>query len=62
VWHWGAGIDIPVWTPDAFGQALWINVLYRNQRGSLDLPGASRDLSQRTLFLGLEWRVNTLPF
>jgi hypothetical protein len=61
--HWGVGIDIPVWTPDAFGQALWINLLYRNLRGSLELPdAASRSLSQHTAFIGLEWRVNTLPF
>lgn len=61
--HWGAGIDIPVWSPDILGHGLWINLLYRNLRGSLELPDTpSRSLSQHTLFLGLEWRTNTLPF
>jgi hypothetical protein len=38
-------------------------LFYRNLRGSLELPdAASRSLSQHTAFIGLEWRVNTLPF
>lgn len=61
-WHWGAGIDIPLWNPDE-GQALWVNVLYHNKRADFDLgPDAEIDLSMHSVFIGLEWRVNTLLF
>lgn len=62
VWHWGAGTDIPLWDPDD-GQALWVNVLYRNQRSDFDLSAdAELELSMHSVFIGLEWRVNTLLF
>lgn len=61
-WHWGAGTDIPLWDPDQ-GQALWVNLLYRNHRSDFDLgPEAEVGLSMHSVFIGLEWRVNTLLF
>lgn len=61
-WHWGAGLDIPLWDPDV-GNALWLNVVYRNHRSDFDL-GDDRELSlsMHTIFLGLEWRFNRLLF
>ena len=61
-WHFGAGVDVPLWDPDT-GQALWLNVLYRNHRADFDTDaGESIALTPHTLFVGLSWRINRLPF
>lgn len=61
-WHWGAGMDIPLWDPDV-GNALWLNVVYRNHRGEFDLSDDRElSLSMHSIFVGLEWRFNRLLF
>ncbi len=59
-YHFGVGIDSPLWNPDV-GYALWLNVLYRNQRADFDLDDSREiGLSAHTLFVGLSWRWNSL--
>lgn len=62
VWHWGVGIDVPLWDPDV-GFAPWLNVLYRNHRATHDRDGVPDiGMPLHTVFLGLSWRINTLVF
>lgn len=61
-WHWGAGLDVPLWDADA-GQAPWLNLSYRNQRADFDLNDQQEiSLSTHTFFVGLSWRFNRLLF
>ena len=62
VWHWGVGIDVPLWDPDV-GFAPWLNIMYRNHRATHDRDGVPDiGMPLHTVFLGLSWRVNTLVF
>lgn len=61
-WHYGAGIDIPLFNPDRLGHAPWLNISYRRLRADIDLPQSSIDLHTHILALGLAWRFNRLPF
>lgn len=61
-WHYGAGIDIPLFNPDKLGHAPWLNISYRRHRADLDLPTQSIDLHTHVIALGLAWRFNRLPF
>ncbi len=61
-WSVGAGIDIPLWSPE-HGQAPWLNLSYQRQNTRYTLqPDTSSRLHHHNLMVGLAWKWNRLPF
>jgi hypothetical protein len=60
--HWGAGLDVPIGSPDH--GAVWVGFQYRLSFYPSSLPAleeAEESLAQHAFLLSVAYRINALP-